>query len=84
MTLLTENDWKAVRSALNARKDIEIDRTYAPTNTRVVVSVKKVGEPWIVSAVVKVTGYFRGGVWHQYFESVEAARAAIKKWDGWL
>ena len=84
MILLTENDWKAVRTALNARKDIEIDRTYAPTNTRVVVSVKKVDEPWAVDAVVKVTGYFRGGVWHQHFESVEAAREAIKKWDGWL
>ena len=84
MTLLTENDWKAVRSALNARKDIEIDRTYAPTSTRVVVSVKKVTKPWTVPAVVKVTGYFRGGVWHQHFESVEAAKGAIKKWDGWL
>ena len=84
MTLLTENDWKAVRNALHARKDIEIDRTYAPTNTRVVVSVKKVGEPWTVSAVVKVTGYFRGGAWHQYFESVEAARRASEQWNGWL
>lgn len=84
MTLLTENDWKAVRSALNARKDIEIDRTYVPTNTRVVVNVRMVSEPWAVAAVVKVTGYFQGGTWHQYFESVEAAREAIKKWDGWL
>jgi hypothetical protein len=82
MTILTENDWKAVRNALHARKDIEIDRTHVPTNTRVVVSVKKVSEPWTVAAVVKVIGYFRGGVWHQYFESVEAAKGAIKQWDG--
>jgi hypothetical protein len=84
MTLLTENDWKAVRNALHVRKDIEIDCTYAPTNARVVVSVTKVDAPWSVPAVVKVIGYFRGGVWHQYFESVEAAKEAIKQWDGWL
>ena len=84
MKMLTENDWKAVRNALNARKDIEIDRTYAPTNIRVVVNVKKVDKPWPVAAVVKVTGYFRGGVWHQHFESVGAAREAVEQWDGWL
>ena len=84
MNLLTENDWKAIRNAMRARKDIEIDRTYAPTNTRVVVTVKEVDPPWTVAAVVKVTGYFRGGTWHQFFESVEAAKEAIKKWDGWL
>lgn len=84
MTVLTENDWKAVSNALSKMQHIEIDRTYLPTKTRVVVTVEPVDKPWTVAAVVKVVGYFRGGLWHQHFESVEAARKAVKEWNGWL
>lgn len=84
MKLLTENDWKAVHNAQTARKDIEIDRIYAPTNTRVVVTIMPVSPPWTVEAAVKVTGYFRGGWWRQYFETVGEAKEAIKQWNGWV
>ena len=83
MTVLTEKDWTAVRNALTAHKSIELDRTYEPTNTRVVVTIMPVSPPWAVEAVIKVTGYFRGGWWRQYFETVGEAKEAIKQWNGW-
>ena len=84
MTILTENDWNAVSNALRNLQYIELDRTFLPTGTRIVVTVEPAKKPWTVAAVVKVVGYFRGGLWHQYFESVEAAKRAVLKWNGWL
>lgn len=83
MTILTENDWKAVQNALNRLECVEIERVYAPSNVRVVVSTMPVGKPWTVAAIVVVWVWHKGGNWHQHFESVEQAKRVLKEWNGW-
>lgn len=83
MTILTENDWKAVQNALQRMEHIELERTLVPKNVRVVVTTEPVDKPWNVAMIVTVKAWHRCGNWFQHFESVEAARRALRDWNGY-
>lgn len=83
MTILTENDWKAVQKALQRMEHIELERILAPKSIRVLVTTKKTNKPWNVAMIVTVKVWYRCGVWFQNFESVEAAKKALLEWKGY-
>jgi hypothetical protein len=84
MTILDEKEWSRLKQAMARREVVKIERNYVQLNASVSFFTREVTFPWPVDMILTVRVKFQGGIWHQHFESVEAAREAIKKWDGWL
>lgn len=75
MNLLTDNDFRAIQTALQQMDEITLTRTIG--DTEITASVIPVGKAWTVAVAVQVR-YKNGRVeWAQTFESVERAREAI-------
>lgn len=83
MTILTENDWNRMQNALSRMERDKIEREYKPACVSVEVSTGPANNPWPVAMIVTIKAYFKGGCWHQHFESVAKAKRALKEWTGW-
>lgn len=76
MSLLTDNDFHALQTALQRMEPLTLTCTLG--DTEIIASVIPVGRAWTVAMAVQITKYKRGRVeWVQTFESVEQARRAI-------
>lgn len=77
MSLLTDNDFHALQTALQRMDEITLTRILG--DTEITASVIPVGRAWTVAMAVQITKYKRSRVeWVQTFESVEQARRAIR------
>ena len=76
MGLLTDNDFRALQTALQRMDEMTLTRTLG--DWEITASVVPVRHPWPVAMVVQIR-YRRGyKEWVQTFESVEQARRAIR------
>ena len=76
--LLTDNDWSRISRALREMREDRMSVTLGDTTVEAWTTIVKRGWPVAMLVGVRVeAGYM---VQRQYFESVEAARAAAERW----
>lgn len=76
MSLLSDNDFHALQTALQRMDELTITRTLG--DCEISASVIPVGKAWRVAMAVQIR-YKKGRVeWVQTFESVERAREAMR------
>lgn len=78
MVILTDNDWSRLSRALREMREDKLSVTLGDTTVEVWTTNVKRG--WPVAMLVGFRVEAGHMVQRQYFESVEAARAAVKKW----
>ena len=76
MSLLTDNDFHALQTALQRMEPLTLTRTLG--DTEISASVVPVRHPWPVAMAVQVRNKMGRIEWVQTFESVEQARRAIR------
>ena len=75
MSLLTDNDLRALQTALHRMEHLTLTRTLGSLELTVIVL--PVGKAWPVAMAVQVRQKTGRVEWVQTFESVERARRAI-------
>ena len=76
MNLLTDNDFRALQTALQRMDELTLTRILG--DTEITASVIPVGRAWTVAMAVQVRCKQGRVEWVQTFESVEQARRAIR------
>ena len=76
--LLTDNDWSRLSLALREMREDKLSVTLGDTTVEACTTNVKRG--WPVAMLVGVRVEAGHMVQRQYFESVEAARAAAERW----
>ena len=76
--LLTDNDWARLSRALREMREDKLSVTLGKVTVEAWTTNVKRG--WPVAMLVGLRVDSGHMVHRQYFESVEAARAAVKKW----
>lgn len=80
--LLSPNDWNDLRSHLLAMRSYTLTRTQG--NLTVVATVERVDSPaWQVAMAIGIIITYGGRVDRQWFQSIEEARAAVRRWGGY-
>ena len=76
--LLTDNDWSRLSRALREMREDKLSVTIGDTTVDAWTTNVKSGWPVAILVGLRVEAGHR--VQRQYFESVEAARAAAERW----
>ena len=76
--LLTDNDWSRLSRALREMREDKLSVTLGDTTVEAWTTNVKRG--WPVAMLVGLRAEAGHMVQRQYFESVEAARAAAERW----
>ena len=76
MRILSDNDFRALQTALQRMDEITLTRTLG--DWEITASVVHVRHPWPVAMAVQVRNKMGRIEWVQTFESVEQARWAIR------
>lgn len=76
MRILSDNDFRALQTALQRMNEITLTRTLG--DTEITASVIPVGRAWTVAMAVQVKCRKGRVEWVQTFESVEQARRAMR------
>lgn len=77
MSLLSENDRKAISKALRRMEPLTLTRTLG--DTELTVCVKEAGKAWPVAMLVQVIVKKERVEWVQNFESAEEAKDCLGK-----
>lgn len=76
MSLLTDNDFHVLQTALQRMDELTLTRTLG--DLEITASVVPVRRPWPVAMAVQVRNRLGRIEWVQTFESVEQARRAMR------
>ena len=77
--LISEIDWLRLRAALRHMDEISLERTLGRVSVQ--AATARVKKAWPVSMVVSLRVEYPGGSQRQYFESINAARQAVERWE---
>lgn len=77
MSLLSENDYKALENAMKRSKEITLEHTLG--NLSLTAKTFRVGPPWEVPMILQVRVVKGDYFWVQNFSSIEEAKRYVKE-----